>query len=281
MGPPGRRDPGELGGVRDRGRGHVGGRRPWTGISICAGWQPSWRPYRWSPPGYMLAKRIQAARRMPGGPANPLSARVPAVQRATLVWRQTADKLALVQPGPLAWAGVFGLALANWLYDGACLAGCVAALGLPIPWQSILVGIYGLTQVVGEPARHPGRPGRCRGLAGRAVDRLWRKAELRAGGRIAVPDRQLLGPGADRVGHVVRHRARQSRRSAPGTPSLGGAPARPDPGPAAPGVGPGENCPGRPRASAARNRATSSLLPPGSGANRICRPRSVEGLVTS
>jgi hypothetical protein len=71
------------------------------------------------------------------------------------VWRQTADKLALVQPGPLAWAGVFGLALANWLYDGACLAGCVAALGLPIPWQSILV-IYGLTQVSASLPVTPG-----------------------------------------------------------------------------------------------------------------------------
>jgi uncharacterized membrane protein YbhN (UPF0104 family) len=69
--------------------------------------------------------------------------------------RKTLDKLATVRPGALGWSEAFTLASANWLYDAICLAACIAALGLHVPWRAVLV-IYGLTQVSASLPITPG-----------------------------------------------------------------------------------------------------------------------------
>jgi uncharacterized membrane protein YbhN (UPF0104 family) len=79
-----------------------------------------------------------------------------AVARTVGRWtRHTVDNLGLVRPGWAGWGEAFVLAMANWLYDAACLVACIAALGLPIPWRGILV-IYGFTQVSASLPVTPG-----------------------------------------------------------------------------------------------------------------------------
>ncbi|HEY6314841.1 MAG TPA: lysylphosphatidylglycerol synthase transmembrane domain-containing protein [Streptosporangiaceae bacterium] len=41
--------------------------------------------------------------------------------------------------GPLATAAVFGYALVNWAADAACLAAAIAAIGVAVPWDKLLL----------------------------------------------------------------------------------------------------------------------------------------------
>jgi uncharacterized membrane protein YbhN (UPF0104 family) len=69
--------------------------------------------------------------------------------------RRTSDELGLVRPGLAGWTEVFGLALANWLYDAVTLVACIEALNLSVPWRDVLV-IYGFTQVSASLPITPG-----------------------------------------------------------------------------------------------------------------------------
>jgi uncharacterized protein (TIRG00374 family) len=58
----------------------------------------------------------------------------------------------------LSWQGyaeVFGLAVANWLFDCAVLACAIKAVGQPVPWQGLLVA-YGAGAIAGSTGVTPG-----------------------------------------------------------------------------------------------------------------------------
>lgn len=80
---------------------------------------------------------------------HPWSAR-PADGAARLVRR-----VGTVRPSPAGWADAFGLALANWALDAACLVACIAALGAPVPWRGVVVS-YALAQVAASLPVTPG-----------------------------------------------------------------------------------------------------------------------------
>jgi uncharacterized membrane protein YbhN (UPF0104 family) len=62
------------------------------------------------------------------------------------------------QPELLPWLIPLGLALLNWSFDAACLATCLWALGIGIPWKGLLLA-YGLTQVPSSLRLTPGSIG--------------------------------------------------------------------------------------------------------------------------
>ncbi|HET6793736.1 MAG TPA: YbhN family protein, partial [Acidimicrobiales bacterium] len=82
-----------------------------------------------------------------GGPAP--------IAKAAEVMAGVFTRLQLVKPGARGWTEAFGLALANWLDDAACLAACMLALGVHIPWRGVLVA-YGLTQIAASLPVTPG-----------------------------------------------------------------------------------------------------------------------------
>jgi uncharacterized protein (TIRG00374 family) len=58
----------------------------------------------------------------------------------------------------LSWQGyaeVFGLAVANWIFDCAVLACAIKAVGQPVPWQGLLVA-YGAGAIAGSTGVTPG-----------------------------------------------------------------------------------------------------------------------------
>jgi uncharacterized membrane protein YbhN (UPF0104 family) len=65
------------------------------------------------------------------------------------------DRTRVVRLSPSAWAAAFGLALANWLLDLACLVACIAAVGADIDWRRVLV-IYALAQMIAALPLTPG-----------------------------------------------------------------------------------------------------------------------------
>jgi putative heme transporter len=50
---------------------------------------------------------------------------------------------------------VFGLAVANWLFDCACLACAIKAVGQPVPWHGLLLA-YGAGAIAGSTGVTPG-----------------------------------------------------------------------------------------------------------------------------
>lgn len=60
--------------------------------------------------------------------------------------------------GPRCWAEVLGLALANWLFDCVVVLASFEALGVRVPWNSLLV-IYGITQISASIPITPGGVG--------------------------------------------------------------------------------------------------------------------------
>jgi uncharacterized membrane protein YbhN (UPF0104 family) len=62
------------------------------------------------------------------------------------------------QPGLRPWPAPFALALLNWACDAACLAACMWALGIGVPWRGLLFA-YGLTQIPGSLRLTPGSIG--------------------------------------------------------------------------------------------------------------------------
>ena len=50
---------------------------------------------------------------------------------------------------------MFGLAVANWLFDCACLACAIRATGQPVPWHGLLLA-YGAGAVAGSTGVTPG-----------------------------------------------------------------------------------------------------------------------------
>jgi uncharacterized membrane protein YbhN (UPF0104 family) len=65
------------------------------------------------------------------------------------------QRLATIRLGWLGYAEVFGLAVANWLFDCACLACAIHATGQPVPWHGLLLA-YGAGAVAGSTGVTPG-----------------------------------------------------------------------------------------------------------------------------
>ena len=65
------------------------------------------------------------------------------------------QRLATIRLGWLSYAEVFGLAVANWLFDCACLACAIRATGQPVPWHGLLLA-YGAGAVAGSTGVTPG-----------------------------------------------------------------------------------------------------------------------------
>ena len=65
------------------------------------------------------------------------------------------ERLAAIHLGWPRYAEVFGLAVANWLFDCACLACAIKAVGQPVPWHGLLLA-YGAGALVGSTGVTPG-----------------------------------------------------------------------------------------------------------------------------
>ena len=63
--------------------------------------------------------------------------RKPGIDPASL--DELLQRLATIRLGWLSYAEVFGLAVANWLFDCACLACAIRATGQPVPWHGLLL----------------------------------------------------------------------------------------------------------------------------------------------
>jgi putative heme transporter len=65
------------------------------------------------------------------------------------------ERLGTIHLGWPRYAEVFGLAVANWLADCACLACAIHATGAPIPWRGLVLA-YGAGAAVGSTGVTPG-----------------------------------------------------------------------------------------------------------------------------
>jgi uncharacterized membrane protein YbhN (UPF0104 family) len=65
------------------------------------------------------------------------------------------ERLGTIHLGWPRYAAVFGLAVANWLFDCACLACAIKAVGQPVPWHGLLLA-YGAGAVAGSTGVTPG-----------------------------------------------------------------------------------------------------------------------------
>lgn len=83
------------------------------------------------------------------------SARVRRAQQALV---QVVEQIRSLRPGFRTWLRPAMLALLNWTLDAACLAACLWALGVGVPWHGLLLA-YGLTQIPGSLRLTPGSLG--------------------------------------------------------------------------------------------------------------------------
>ena len=65
------------------------------------------------------------------------------------------ERLGTINLGWPRYAQVFGLAVANWLFDCACLACAIKATGQPVPWHGLLLA-YGAGALAGSTGVTPG-----------------------------------------------------------------------------------------------------------------------------
>jgi uncharacterized protein (TIRG00374 family) len=81
-------------------------------------------------------------------------ARRPAGDARTIV-AHAAERLQAVRPTVADWAMAAGFALANWVFDCACLALAFAAVGAAVPWRGLLLA-YGTGQLAANLPVTPG-----------------------------------------------------------------------------------------------------------------------------
>ncbi|MGH9127609.1 MAG: lysylphosphatidylglycerol synthase transmembrane domain-containing protein [Acidimicrobiales bacterium] len=95
---------------------------------------------------YVVLRHSGWCRRVGSAAARAVQQRLPWGDAAGRLAKAAGRRLGAVQPRPADWAASFGIAMANWLYDGACLVCCMLALGIAIPWRGLLVA-YCLAQI--------------------------------------------------------------------------------------------------------------------------------------
>ena len=105
--------------------------------------------------GWVAARSSPATRRIMSAGWQDVEAHVPGGALAGRASRAVTERLKIVRPGAFGWVEAFGLALANWLYNAACLVACLYALRIPVPWRGLLV-IYALTQISASLPITPG-----------------------------------------------------------------------------------------------------------------------------
>ena len=74
---------------------------------------------------------------------------------ARAVIDRAAARLRAVRPSRAEWSASSGLALANWVFDCACLALAFAAVGAAVPWRGLLLA-YGTGQLAANLPITPG-----------------------------------------------------------------------------------------------------------------------------
>ncbi|MEU6017403.1 YbhN family protein [Streptomyces sp. NPDC047515] len=80
------------------------------------------------------------------------------VRQAELMLVRVMEQARSLQPGFRPWLRPATYALMNWVFDAACLAVCLWALGIGVPWRGILLA-YALTQIPGSLRLTPGSIG--------------------------------------------------------------------------------------------------------------------------
>ncbi len=80
------------------------------------------------------------------------------IQKAQHALVRLVDQVRDVQPGFRPWLWPLSFALLNWVFDAACLAACLWALGTGVPWHGLLLA-YTLTQISGSLRLTPGSLG--------------------------------------------------------------------------------------------------------------------------
>ncbi|MGW3567493.1 lysylphosphatidylglycerol synthase transmembrane domain-containing protein [Streptomyces sp. NPDC000941] len=80
------------------------------------------------------------------------------VRQAQLLLARMVQQARSLQRGFRPWLGPATYALMNWVFDAACLAACLWALGIGVPWRGILLA-YALTQIPGSLRLTPGSIG--------------------------------------------------------------------------------------------------------------------------
>ncbi|GAA2479277.1 hypothetical protein GCM10010406_14350 [Streptomyces thermolineatus] len=102
--------------------------------------------------------RFAGSRRAVRNAAAALGKRFRRVREAETALVRLAGRARSVQPGFLPWVRPFAYSLGNWVFDGACLAAVLWALGIAVPWHGLLLS-YALTQVTGSLRLTPGSLG--------------------------------------------------------------------------------------------------------------------------
>jgi len=105
--------------------------------------------------GLVATRRSPGARRAVHGVWTAVADRVAVARWAGRGVGKVVRQLHTVRPGSVGWIEVFGLALANWLYDATVLLACLLALHVSVPWRGLLV-IYSLTQISASLPITPG-----------------------------------------------------------------------------------------------------------------------------
>ena len=80
---------------------------------------------------------------------------VPGGRKVLRRGRALLARFTAVRLGPVGWAEVLALALANWLFDCVVVVTALEGIGVRIPWRGILV-VYGLTQISASLPITPG-----------------------------------------------------------------------------------------------------------------------------
>ncbi|MGW2209696.1 lysylphosphatidylglycerol synthase transmembrane domain-containing protein [Streptomyces sp. NPDC001781] len=104
------------------------------------------------------ASRLSGFRRVAGRAWTGAGARSRRVQRGQKALARLVARARGLQPGLRPWLRPFALALLNWVFDVACLAACLRALGIGVPWRGLLLA-YVLTQISGSLRLTPGSLG--------------------------------------------------------------------------------------------------------------------------
>lgn len=86
------------------------------------------------------------------------AARSGRIRQAEEALARLVDQARTVRPGFRPWLRPFAYAVLNWAFDAACLASCLWALGIGVPWHGLLLA-YTLTQITGSLHLTPGNLG--------------------------------------------------------------------------------------------------------------------------
>ena len=142
---------------------------------------------------WLVSASVRVTRRVVGWPRGELATQVDfIIARLTVVTLRLRQVLSVV-----------GWGVANWVLDCACLALSFLAIGAGIPWRGLLLA-YGAGQLAANLPITPGGLGRGGGEPHHRAGAVRRRRDLDGGGCASVPDPELLGRAAHRLGDVGR-----------------------------------------------------------------------------